>query len=155
MRTPLVFLGFLLSIGLLLPRLLGSQATAPVARPQLQAKAETKLLMEALAQPNFRALGEQLGQSPTELEAWKFARGQALLLAELGNLLLLRPPRNQGEADWLKQAVDLRECATELARRLAAQDYVQSRAALAQVANSCNRCHRTFRIAVQVTPFTP
>ena len=69
--------------------------------PRLEAVAETRLLMEGLAQANFRGLEKHLKQKPTEVEAWTFVRGQALLIAETGNLLLLRPPRNPGEPVWL------------------------------------------------------
>src|SRR5207247_369538 len=78
-----------------------SQAPAqPKFVPRLEAVAETKLLMEGLNQANFRGLENLLKQKPADLEAWTFARGQALLIAETGNLLLLRPPRNQGQAAW-------------------------------------------------------
>src|SRR5262249_47946383 len=64
-------------------------------RPKLEAVAETRLLMEGMAQPNLRGLDRLLSkEKPGGDEAWKFARGQALLLAETGNLLMLRPPRN-------------------------------------------------------------
>ena len=35
-------------------------------------------------------------QAQNKEAAWKFVRGQALLIAESGNLLLLRPPHNAG-----------------------------------------------------------
>src|SRR5258708_2326017 len=61
--------------------------------PRLEPVAETRLLMEGLNQANFRGLERLLRQKPAEAEAWSFARGQALLIAETGNLLLIRPPR--------------------------------------------------------------
>src|SRR5882724_1944572 len=70
------------------------QPTRPV--PRLEAVAETRLLMEGLANSNFRGVERLLKEKPASNEAWTFARGQALLLAETGNLLLLRPPRNNG-----------------------------------------------------------
>lgn len=121
--------------------------------PRFEAVAETQLLMDGLTAPNFRALSELLGEEPKEQEAWTFARGQALLIAETGNLLLLRPPRVQGRDEWFRQAMELRGTSVELARNLAARDYLRSRASLVRVANVCNRCHRTFRVATQVTPF--
>src|SRR5262245_45627201 len=68
--------------------------------PKLVPIAETKLLMEGLAHANFRGLDRHLKQKPTEDQAWTFARGQALLIAETANLLMLRPPRNEGESAW-------------------------------------------------------
>jgi hypothetical protein len=122
--------------------------------PKLEPVAETKLLMEGLADPNTRALGKLLAAKPKDAEAWAFARGQALLLAEAGNLLLMRPPKTRaGEEAWLTHAADLRESATGLARAAAAKDYLQARTALAGVGNACNRCHQTFRTGVRVDPF--
>ena len=65
--------------------------------PKFQAVAETKLLMEGLAQANYRGLESLLKQKPGDDATWAFARGrERLLIAETGNLLLLRPPRRQG-----------------------------------------------------------
>ena len=127
----------------------------PAKKPvRLEPVAETKLLMEGLADPNARALGKLFATRPKDAEAWAFARGQALLLAEAGNLLLMRPPRNKaGEEAWQTHAADLRESATALARAAAAKDHLQARTALAGVGNACNRCHQTFRVAVRVDPF--
>ena len=63
--------------------------------PKLEAVAETRLLMEGLAQANFRGLERLLAEKPGEVKTWTFARGQALLIAETGNLLMLRPPKAQ------------------------------------------------------------
>jgi hypothetical protein len=109
--------------------------------------------MEGLNHANFRGLEKLLKKEPADADAWVFARGQALLIAETGNLLLIRPPKNAGEAAWLDHASDLRETASRLARTLAKHDYEGSRAGLAEVANSCNRCHKTFRTPVRIEPF--
>jgi hypothetical protein len=121
--------------------------------PRLEAVAETRLLMEGLAQSNFRGLESHLRQKPESLDAWVFARGQALLLAETGNLLLLRPPKNQGRDTWQMRATELRDSATALARTISRRDHEGSRAALATVANACNHCHSTFQVSVRVVPF--
>jgi hypothetical protein len=126
---------------------------APGPPPRLEPVAETRLLMEALNLSNFRGLEKQLRQKPADADAWTFARGQALLIAETGNLLLLRPPRNPGQAAWMDRAAELRTTATRLARAAANRDYERSRAGLGEVAHSCNRCHQTFRVAVRVVPF--
>jgi cytochrome c553 len=122
--------------------------------PRLEPVAETRLLMEGLDLANFRGLDRQLKQKPADVEAWTFARGQALLLAESANLLLIRPPKNQGQDAWMTRSSELRDAATTLARHLANRDYERSRAGLAEVANACTRCHQTFRVPVQVVPFT-
>lgn len=122
--------------------------------PKLEPVAETKLVMNGLAAPNLRGLGKLLREKPTEAEAWNFARGQALLIGETGNLLLMRPPRTpNGQEAWIKHAVNLRDTAAALARSLAAKDYARSRAGLASLANVCNHCHQAFQVPVRVDPF--
>jgi hypothetical protein len=127
-------------------------ATKPA--PKLEPVAETKLLMEALADPNFKGLGKLLAEKPKDDEAWRFARGQALLVAETGNLLMMRPPKARDAQDnWMAKATELREAAAGLARAAGARDYLKSRAGVAQVANACNRCHQAFKVAARVAPF--
>ena len=127
---------------------------APRFTPKFEALAETRLLMEGLAQPNYRALEEHLQRKPTDVDTWGFARGQALLVAETGNLLLLRPPRNQGRDTWMKQAMDMRQAAGTLARQLGGRDYEGSKAAMVNLTTACNRCHQTFRVPVRLAPFS-
>ncbi len=133
---------------------LGPAHSQPRGAPQLEPVAETKLLMEGLADPNARALGKLLTGKPQGAEAWALVRGQALLVAETGNLLLMRPPRARASQDaWAAHAAELRDSATALARAAAAKELAQARAALAGVGNACNRCHRAFGTGPRVDPF--
>jgi hypothetical protein len=124
-------------------------------QPKLEAVAETKLLMEGLAMANFRGLDKLLRQRPDAADAWTFARGQALLVAETANLLMLRPPRNQGQLTWHERATELRDVATQLARHAGNRDYTRTKAAMYNLANSCNKCHQSFRVPVKLEPFAP
>ena len=111
--------------------------------PRLEAVAETKLLMEGLAHANFRGMEKLLRQRPGDVQTWTFLRGQALLVAETGNLLLLRPPHNQGQSLWMERATVLRAQAVKLARAAARADYATCKAGLRELATACNRCPRT------------
>jgi hypothetical protein len=121
--------------------------------PKLIPVAETKLLMEGLAHANFRGLERLLKQQPADDKAWTFARGQALLIAETANLLMLRPPHNQGEPIWFARSMELRGAAAQLALTLSKRDYDASRAGLVQLAGHCNRCHKSFKVNAQITAF--
>src|SRR5262249_50067212 len=99
----------------------------PRPAPRLEPVAETRLLIDGLTRANFRGLDQQLKEKPAELEAWSFARGRALLIAETANLLMLRPPHNQGQDVWLERCRDLRDAAASLARHAANQDYTRCR----------------------------
>jgi hypothetical protein len=116
--------------------------------------AEAKLLMEGMGKPNLDALAKLLKEKPSTAEEWTFARGQSLLIAEMGNLLMLRPPRAKAAEDtWLARSAELRTVASKLASAAGEKDYAATRAALATLANTCNRCHESFRIPTRVVPF--
>jgi hypothetical protein len=136
-----------------LPALYSQGTPQPKFVPKLEPIAETKLIMEGLAHANFRGLEKILNKQPEEEQAWKFARGQALLLAETANLLMLRPPKKEGQNAWFEKATDLRAQASQLAQTVAKKDYEKSRAGLLRVADSCNRCHQSFRVPVLIDAF--
>ena len=120
--------------------------------PKFEVVAETRLIMEGLANSNYRGLQRLLKTKPTDNETWTFARGQAILIAETGNLMLLRPPRNTGRDTWMKLAMEMRTQAGDLARSIAARDYTRSKFGLVNLTVACNRCHTTFRVPVKIGP---
>jgi len=123
--------------------------------PRLVPVAETKLLMEGLTQPNFQGLEKIFKSKEIDDESWSFARGQALLIAEAGNLLMLRPPRNSGESPWMKECGDLRDTAAELGKTIATRNIERCKAGLVQLAATCNRCHQSFQVKTRISAFEP
>ena len=144
----------MLALALILLSIAGAAAPAdrppPKVIPKFDAVAETSLLMDGLNDSNYRGLEKLLKQKPTDADSWTYARGQALIIAETGNLLLLRPPRNSGQDAWFLDAMDLRDAAAELARKAGQRDYDGSTAGLRIVAAACNKCHQTFRVSTHV-----
>lgn len=134
------------------PQLIRKRDTSRAPKPE--AVAETRLLMEGLNQANFRGLDKLLKEKPADAEAWTFARGQALLIAETGNLLMLRPPRSKGQDAWMDRAAELREAATAVARAAGRRDFERSQNAFRDLAQTCNRCHQAFRVPVRLSAFT-
>ncbi len=121
--------------------------------PKFEVLAETRLLMEGLANSNYRGLERLLKKEPADNDSWVFVRGQALITAETGNLLLLRPPRDKAARDkWMKLAMEMRAQAGNLARQAAARDYARAKVGLDSLTTSCNNCHKTFRVPVRVGP---
>jgi hypothetical protein len=135
------------------PPLQPKQQSGAKVTPRLEPVAETRLIMEGVAHTNFRGLERLLTERPNELKAWTFARGQALLLAETANLLMLRPPKNQGQAMWFDRSMALRDASRELAKAVGEKDYERGRAGLLKVAAVCNSCHQSFRVSVEIVPF--
>ncbi len=145
----IVFLA-ILAVGTALP--VGAQERKPAAAARLVSVAETKLIMEGMTLPNYTGMARRLEKKPADVETWAVVRGQGLLVAESGNLLMLRPPKNQGQDAWMRHATDLREAGTELARQAANRDYDKTRAALGDLTNMCNRCHQTFQVPTRIGP---
>jgi hypothetical protein len=127
--------------------------SASKIQPKLEPVAETKLLMEGLAHANFRGVERLLQQKPADARTWTFVRGQALLIAETGNLLMMRPPKTSGQAAWFDRAIELRSTAQQLAKAASAQDLERSKSLLVSLASTCNRCHQSFRVGVEITAF--
>ena len=144
----------LIVIWLLAVRQIRNRASRSKPGPKMEPVAETLLLMQGINLPNFQGIEKLLKEKPQEPEAWKFLRGQALLIAENGNLLMLRLPHNAGEAVWQEKAAALRMNATKLANVIADGDYTRSRAGLIDLASACNDCHTSFRVAARVLPFS-
>lgn len=154
--TRRIVLGVAVIAGVVLftpPESLRSQPKPAVPAPRLEPVAETKLLMEGLAKANFDGLARLLKQKPADMEAWSFARGQGLLIAETGNLLMMRPPATKdAQEKWMQRSVDLRLAGTQLAKAAASKDYLATRAAFANLANTCNRCHVAFQVPTRLDP---
>jgi hypothetical protein len=144
--------GVFLVTSAVVPGLGQNTGTAKIV-PKLEPVAETKLIMEGLLHSNFRGLERNLNKNPMDDQTWVFARGQALLIAESANLLMLRPPRNSGEPLWMERSMDLRAQAQQMAKLLSGKDLERVKAGMSQVSNSCNRCHQTFRVPVEIVPF--
>lgn len=130
----------------------GSQPV-PKVKPSLLPVAETRLIMEGLANANFKGLEKQLKAEPASVQSWTFARGQALLLAETGNLLMMRPPKGDAQNLWFERAMALRLTATQLAEAAASKDYAKAKGLFLTLAKTCNNCHQSFSVPVQVVPF--
>lgn len=120
--------------------------------PKFAVVADTKLLMEGINLPNFRGLEDLLRKKPADEEVWAIVRGQSFLIAESGNLLLLRPPRSGGQDAWYRRATELRTAAAALGRAAAEKDFEACRNGLTELTATCNRCHTTFRVPVRFGP---
>ncbi|MGL6095979.1 MAG: hypothetical protein ACRC7O_09320 [Fimbriiglobus sp.] len=133
-----------------------SQPRAEPAAPKIEPVAETKLLMAGFAKPNFDGLGRTLRDKPTTANGWAFARGQALLVAESANLLLMRPPSDRvAHEAWFARTIEMRTAALGVAKAAAAKDHLAARGGVAGLANACNRCHEAFQVRHRVVPFDP
>src|SRR5262245_11667122 len=124
----------------------------PKYAPKLTPIADNKLLMEGMTNANFLGLERILKSNEIDEESWAFARGQALLIAESGNLLMLRPPNNPAQETWLRAAEEMRDSAGQLAKTAGSRDVERGRLALVELSHKCNACHESFRIKTRIKP---
>jgi hypothetical protein len=135
------------------PLLPSPEAKLQVQQPRLVPLAETRVLMDGINWPNFIALEQGLKRPPRDDHSWLALRDHALLIAENGNLLLLRSPGKKSEA-WTDRAVALRTVAARLADAAAERNAGRSRQVLLELARTCDRCHDTFQTGVQIVRWT-
>ena len=99
--------------------------------------------MEGVFQGPYRRLKVSMAAEPKDNAGWKAIRSDALILAEGGNLLLLRKPAKDAE-EWVKYSVASRDAGAELFKAAKAKDLAASKKAYEAMLNHCNACHKKF-----------
>jgi mono/diheme cytochrome c family protein len=99
--------------------------------------------MEGVFQSPYRRLKQSMAAAPADNAAWKALRSDALILAEGGNLLLLRKPEKDIEA-WDKYSVDSRDAGAELVKAAKQKDFAAAKTAYEKMLVHCNGCHTQF-----------
>jgi hypothetical protein len=101
-------------------------------------------LMVHLIYPTSDAIFYILTRTPTSTAEWGALEGQALMLAESANLLMM-PSRARGGEQWIKDARLLLDVG-EAALRAAQDRDVEALSELnEQLYRSCITCHQHFR----------
>lgn len=99
--------------------------------------------MEYVFQPTFKRLKPVMAAAPADNTGWKAIKADALILAEGGNLLLIRQ-RKDGVEDWVKHSVQVRDFGGQLYRAAKAKDYANARKQYESMVQNCNACHQQF-----------
>lgn len=99
--------------------------------------------MEYVFQPTYRRLKEALASEPADRPAWSRVKADAMILAEGGNLLLMRLPE-EGADDWKRFSLETRAHGGEMYRSAKARDYAATRQHYETMLVSCNACHQQF-----------
>jgi hypothetical protein len=146
-------LGVVLSAGCLLAVAcsLLSMTSSPVARGNANAEKQEAApvepdmheFMEYVFQPTFLRLRAQMQAEPADNKAWKGIKSDALILAEGGNLLLIRDAGDE-QSDWDRHSIHVRGLGGELYRAAQAKDYKTARGHYEKMVTNCNACHDQF-----------
>jgi dienelactone hydrolase len=90
-------------------------------------------------------VAQLLAVRPTREEDWEQARSEAALVAEAGNLLLIRPPPRGSVLGWQQRAKDFRAAAQELLHAIEIRDFERAQASLRALPKTCAACHLDHR----------
>ncbi len=99
--------------------------------------------MEYAFQEPYKRLKNSLAKEPANGRAWKGVKSDGLILAEGGNLLMMRGPKAHRDA-WTKHAAAVRERGGKLYQSSRKRDYAAARQHYTAMLVSCNACHQQF-----------
>ena len=99
--------------------------------------------MEYAFQPAYLRLQAAIAAEPKDNAGWKAIKADALVLAEGGNLLLIRPAADDA-ADWNTYSVDVRRLGGELYAAARKKDFATARKQYQAMLVRCNACHDQF-----------
>ncbi|MCA9110441.1 MAG: hypothetical protein KDA52_10860 [Planctomycetaceae bacterium] len=99
--------------------------------------------MEYVFQPTYLRLKPLMSVTEPDNKTWKSIKADSLILAEGGNLLLIRQPE-ENAVDWVKHSVHVRDFGGQLYRAAKAKDYPLARKNYESMVENCNACHHQF-----------
>lgn len=99
--------------------------------------------MEYAFAPFFEQLKSAIASEPADRKGWVPIKANSLILAENGNLLMLRPAEDD-EGDWNQHAAELRDKGQLLYKSAKKRDYALSRKHFISLIEKCNACHKQF-----------
>lgn len=99
--------------------------------------------MEYVFQPTYKRLKESMSASEKGNGIWKSIKSDSLILAEGGNLLLIRGPKSDTK-DWNKYSTSVRDFGGQLYRAAKKKDNTESQKVYRTMIQNCNACHQLF-----------
>jgi hypothetical protein len=123
-------------------RLARAAEPAPSAEPA-PVEEDMHEFMEYVFQPTYLRLKQAMAAEPGDNAGWKGIKSDSLILAEGGNLLLHRVPKDDAET-WAAESTAVRELGGDLYRAAKKKDYPAARKSYEKMLVRCNACHDTF-----------
>jgi hypothetical protein len=123
-----------------------SDATEPIAIVDAQPKpidVNMHDFMEGVFQSPYLRLKKSMSAEPKDNASWKLLRSDALILAEGGNLVMMRKPEKDIQA-WEQFSVASRNAGEELVKAAKLRDFKGASTAYQSMLKHCNACHQQF-----------
>jgi hypothetical protein len=124
-------------------RFLNEADNPPAKNSPMPTDASMHDFMEGVFQGPYRRLKVAIAAEPKDNAGWKVIRSEALILAEGGNLTLLRKPEKDTDK-WTEYSIASRDAGAELFKAAKKKDFAESKKAYEKMLTSCNACHKQF-----------
>ena len=118
-------------------------AASAASRTGVKAVASVMDVMKTMTIPFSNAVFEAGAEPPKDDAAWEAVRGQAVALAEAGNLLMLGS-RVKDRAAWMKMSRAQVDAAEAAAKAAAAKNAGQLSVAADALYETCAACHKDY-----------
>jgi hypothetical protein len=125
--------------------------------PPFKPVADTKLLMQAVVDPNADVIWEAVKtiDTPTGTEEvrpktedeWVAVRNSAVAVAEAGNLLMIVPRAKDG-GEWMKRAQEMIDTGERAIKAADAKNAQQLFTVGGEIYDACSNCHREYMEAI-------
>jgi hypothetical protein len=125
--------------------------------PPFKPVADTKLLMQAVVDPNADIIWEAVKtvDTPSGTEEirpktdgeWVAVRNSAVAVAEAGNLLMLVPRAKDG-GEWMKRAQEMIDTGERAIKAADAKNAQQLFTVGGDIYEACSNCHREYMDAI-------
>jgi hypothetical protein len=125
------------------PRTLNEADNPPAKGVPAPIDASMHDFMEGVFQGPYRRLKTAIATEPKDNAGWKAIRSDVLILAEGGNLLLMRKPGKEAEK-WTEYSIASRDAGAEVFKAAKKKDYDAAKKAYQTMIVSCNACHKQF-----------
>lgn len=116
---------------------------APQAARPAPVEEDMHEFMEYAFQPAYLRLQAAMAAEPKDNAGWKPIKAESLVLAEGGNLLLMRPSAEDAR-DWNAYSIQVRQLGGELYAAARKKDFATARKRYEAMLLRCNACHDQF-----------
>jgi hypothetical protein len=99
--------------------------------------------MEYAFQPAYKRLKAAMNEGEDAKRFWSRVKAESLVLAEGGNLLLIRGPEEHRD-QWEANALQVRDLAAKLYHAGHEKDFAAAKESYQQMLKACNTCHKQF-----------
>lgn len=133
------------------PTVVGADAASEKIAPQ-PVEDDMHEFMEYLFQPTYKRLKAVMAAEPADNAAWKAIKADSLILAEGGNLLLIRAPKDNA-GSWNQHSAAVRDHGGQFYRAAQQKDFAKATGSYKTMLTHCNACHQEFAEGkYQLTP---